>query len=55
MIETQIMETLLRYGFACMVTAWLLYERYKLSVTQVENLEHITTILESITEKLERL
>ena len=55
MIDSQLVELLMRYGFACMVTAWLLYERYQISLSQVENLAHITTILETITEKLERL
>jgi hypothetical protein len=55
LIETQIMEMILRYGFACMVTAWLLYERYKLSVSQVESLAQITTNLDIIADRLERL
>jgi len=55
MIESQVLEILLRYGFACMVTAWLLYERYKVSLSQVDSLATISTNLAIITEKLERL
>ena len=55
MIESQILEMVLRYGFACMVTAWLLYERYKVGMAQVEILSSITANLDLITKKLERL
>ena len=55
MIESQLVELVLRYGFACMVTAWLLYERYKVSLSQVESLATISNNLALITEKLERM
>jgi hypothetical protein len=55
MIDSQLVELLMRYGFACMVTAWLLYERYKFSLSQVESLATISTNLALITEKLERM
>ena len=55
MIESQLLEMVLRYGFACMVTAWLLYERYKVSLSQVDSLAAISTNLALITDKLERL
>ena len=55
MIDSQLVELLMRYGFACMVTAWLLYERYQFSLSQVESLSSITASLEIISNKLERL
>jgi hypothetical protein len=55
MLEDITFNDMAQYGFACMVTLYLLWERTKFNGTIVTALEKISTTQERIVSELERL
>jgi len=55
MNETLVVDTIIKNGFACTVTAWLLWERYKFNTDIIKTLEKVSSTMDIISDRIERL